>query len=281
MFYLRIVTSLTKTVISAFLVVGSLIGAYGQTTFQPKPVEYNLKGVVYDFETVWEGRIHPQGFALSFRKGRLKSYYKTTYQNFELGYVKDARERRFTKNQVGRNIEGALGLPRSFTYGKAHQFFALRYSRGVKTYLSEKTRRKGVAIGWIYEGGASVGIQKPYYLRVIRTGTDVTDQFIETLQYNAENEADFLDYDRIFGGSSFWKGWNSVTPTIGLHGKIAMHWAIGAFDKKVRAAEAGLMMDIYPNKIPLLIERDDIKNSNYFIKLYFGLQFGKRKRIGE
>jgi len=252
-----------------------------QTIFQPKPVEYNLKGIVYDFETIWEARIHPQGFALSYRKGRLKSYYKTTYQNFELGYIKHSQERKQTKNLINRTIRGGNGLPNSFVYGKSNQFFALRYSRGVKKYLSEKTRRKGVAMGWIYEGGASVGLQKPYQLRVIRTGADVTDQFIEVIQYNEENEADFLNYDGIYGGTSFWQGWDSVTPTIGLHGKLGMHWAVGAFDKKVKAAEAGVMVDVYPNKIPLIIERGDIRNSNYFIKLYLSFQFGKRKRIGE
>lgn len=251
-----------------------------QTIFQPKPINYSLKGVVYDFETTWEARIFPQGWAVSYRKGRLKSYYRTTYQNFEFGYIKHRQERRHTKPPQGRNIEGAVGLPKSYIFGKANQFFNLRYSRGEKHYLSEKTRRKGVAVGWIYEGGASIGLLKPYYLRVIRTRSDVTDQFLETLVYDKELDADFLDFDRIFGGTSFWKGWDGVTPTIGLHGKLAMHWSMGAFEKKVKAIEAGVMVDVYPRRIPLIVERDDIKNSNYFIKLYVGVQIGSRKRLG-
>ena len=120
-----------KYTISTFIAMLSLIGMSlnAQTTFQPKPVEYNLKGIVYDFETIWEGRIHPQGFALSYRKGRLKSYYKTTYQNFEFGYLKHSQERRQTKGlPSSRSIRGSNGLPTSFVYGKSNQFFALRYS---------------------------------------------------------------------------------------------------------------------------------------------------------
>jgi len=253
----------------------------GQTTFQPKPIDYNLKGVVYDFESTWEGRIFPQGWAISYRKGRLRSYYRTTYQNFEFGYIRHKQERRHTKPPLGRNIEGAFGLPSSYIYGKANQFFNLRYSRGEKHYLSEKTRRKGIAVGWIYEGGASIGLLKPYYLKILRTRTDVTDQFLETLAYSEEVNADFLDFDNIYGGTSFWKGWSGITPTLGLHGKLAMHWSMGAFQKKVKAIEAGVMVDIYPRRIPLIIERDDIKNSNYFVKLYIGIQIGSRKRLGE
>ena len=281
MYYLSTMKSRVVSILAfaCFVFTGFHISA--QTTFQPKPIDYNLKGVVYDFETTWEGRILPQGWAVSYRKGRLRSYYRTTYQNFEFGYIKHRQERRHTKPPLGRNIEGAFGLPSSYIYGKANQFFNLRYSRGEKHYLSEKTRRKGIAVGWIYEGGASIGLLKPYYLKVVRTRSDVTDQFLETIAYSEELNQDFLDFDRIYGGTSFWKGWSGITPTIGLHGKLAMHWSMGAFEKKVKAVEAGVMLDVYPRSIPLIIERDDIKNSNYFLKLYLSIQIGKRKRIGE
>jgi len=250
----------------------------GQTTFQPKPVGINLKGVVYDFETTFEGRLHAQGFALSYRKGRLRSYYRTTYQNFEFGYIKDRRETRQTKQIVA---VGGNEIPSSFKYGKANEFFTLRYSLGEKRYLSEKTRRKGVAMGIIYEGGASIGLLKPYSLEVLRLDQDNVTRIVETIDYNDDLQSDFLDFDNIYGGSNFWRGWTSVTPTVGLHGKVGMHWSLGAFEKKVKAVEAGLMFDVFPRKIPLLIEREDISNSFYYFKLYVGIQFGSRKRLGE
>lgn len=253
-------------------------GVVAQTVFQPKPIDYNLKGVVYDFETIYEGRVHTQGFALSYRKGKLKSYYKTTYQTFELGYIKDARERRTNRNL---SISGER-ISSPFVYGKANQFFTLRYAYGEKRYLSEKTKRKGLAVGLIYEGGVTLGLLKPYSLKIIRTDDeDPTMRFLETVQYDEEFRDDFLNERFIYGGAGFFKGWNSLTPTIGLHGKIGMHWAMGAFESKARAVETGIMFDIFPRKIPLLIEQDDITNSYYFFKLYLSFQFGIRKRIGE
>ncbi len=249
-----------------------------QTVFQPKPIDYNLKGVVYDFETLYEGRIHTQGFTLGFKKGKLKSYYRTSYQNFEIGYIKDPRERRTNRNQsvTGERISSP------FVYGKQNQFFTLRYSYGEKRYLSEKTRRRGLAVGLIYEGGVTVGLLKPYSLEVIRVDDNNSiSRTLETILYSEENREDFLDDRFIYGGAGFFQGWSSITPTVGLHGKVGMHWALGAFEAKAKAFETGIMFDIFPRKIPLMIEQEGISNSFYYFKIYLAFQFGSRKRIGE
>ena len=253
-----------------------LVGTFqlnAQKVFQPKPVEYNLKGVVFSEETIFELRAHTQGFAIGFKKGKLKSYYRTTYYGLEFGYIKDGRERRRNKNI---SISGEA-LSSAFIYGKRNQLFNLRMSLGEKRYLSEKTRRRGLAVGVIYEGGASLALLKPYYVRVIRTESDRVTQSLEDIKYSEDLHDDFLNDEIIYGGTNFFKGFTELSPRVGLHGKLAMHWALGAFDKQVKAAEAGLMVDIYPGKIPLLVERNDITNSFYFAKLYISFQFGKRK----
>lgn len=267
-----------KKYLLIIMVLAGMSDLSSQNVFQPKPVDYNLKGILYDFETVFEGRIHTQGFALSFRKGRLRSYYRTTYQNFEIGYVKDGRERRTNRNL---SVAG-FKVSSPFTYGKQNDFFTLRYSYGEKRYLSEKTRRKGLAVGVIYEGGLTLGLLKPYSLKFIRIDEDnPTLRTVETLLYSDEYRDDFLNERIIYGGDSFFSGWGSITPKIGLHGKLGMHWALGAFESGVRAAEAGVMFDIFPSDVPLLIEQEGIENSFYYFKFYVSFQFGHRKRIGQ
>ena len=264
----------------ALVVFIFLCFSYGnaQTVFQPKPVDYNLKGVLYDFESLYEFRIHTQGFAVGYKKGRVRSYYRTTYQNFEFGYVKDGRERRANRNL---SISGnRISAP--FIYGKANQFFTFRYSYGEKKFLSEKTRRKGLAVGIIYEGGATIGLSKPYTLQLIRSESDdPTTRFLEKVSYTDEVADEFLNDRILYGGTNFFQGWTKVSPTVGLHGKVGMQWAFGAFEQQAKAVETGIMVDIFPQNVPLLIERDDIKNSFYYIKLYVAFQFGDRKRLGE
>ena len=260
-------------ILALMVASAGITSMFGQKVFQPKPVEYNLKGVVFSEETVFEVRAHTQGFAIGFKKGKLKSYYRTTYFGLEFGYIKDGRERRRNKNL---SISGE-GLSSPFIYGKRNQLFNFRFSMGEKRYLSEKTRRRGLAVGVIYEGGASLALLKPYYVRVIRTEADRVTQRLEDIKYSEDNHDDFLNDEIIYGGTNFFKGFTELSPRVGLHGKLGMHWALGAFDKQVKAAEAGLMVDIYPGNIPLLVERNEISNSFYFAKLYISFQFGKRK----
>ena len=258
---------------SIIIQLGIVLCIGAQTTFQPKPIEYNLKGVVYSTERLFEIRPHLQGFSIATKKGKLYSYYKTSYQSYEFGFYKDARERR--QEIFGERIGTTSRDP--FIYGKRSQFFTFRLTYGQKTYLSEKTRRKGVAMGFIYEGGASLGLIKPYFLRVIRRDPDLLDPTVETITYSEDTRNDFLDFDNIYGGTSFWRGLTDITPTLGLHGKVGLHWAIGAFEEKVKAIEVGLMIDIFPREIPLMVEREDINNSFLLAKFYASYQFGRRK----
>ena len=215
---------------------------------------------------------------LPTKKGDFKVITKRPTRTLSSVTIKDPRERRTNKNI---SVSG-FRTSSPFVYGKRNDFFQFRYSYGVKTYLSEKTRRKGVSVGFIYEGGATLGLLKPYTLRVIRVDNDnPTARTVETIRYSDELREDYLDFQNIYGGDSFFNGWGAIRPMIGLHGKLAMHWGIGAFESKVKAAETGIMFDIFPGKVPLLVEQEGIDNNYYFFKIYLSFQFGTRKRIGE
>lgn len=255
------------------LILGIAFGLQGQIIFQPKPVEYNFKGVVYKTEKVYGARVTTSGLAISYKTGKLKSYYNTSYYNFELGYTKDQRERKQNKNISFPGV----GLSPSFIYGKRNHFINLRLSAGGKRYLSEKTKRRGVAVGFIYEGGASIGLLKPVTLQVIQNNLETFETELVEIRYSDDNAEQFLAYDDIYGSSGFFNGVTSTAITVGVHGKIAGHFALGAFDEKVKALEAGLMVDIFPGKVPILAEREGVKNRFIFLNLYLSLQFGKRK----
>lgn len=250
----------------------STLGISAQVIVQPKPVEYNLKGLVYATESLFEIRPHLQGFTLAYKKGKLENYYETSYFSYEIGYMRDSREKRQTKNEPRLDE-----LSReSFVYGKRSNFFNLRFAYGKKKFLSEKTKRRGVAMGFIYEGGASIGLIKPYYINVIRLQDDLVTRIVDEVKYSEETHDDFLDFENIYGGSGFWKGFTEITPTVGLHAKAGMQWALGAFDEKVKAVEVGAMIDVYPREIPLMVETDDINNSFFLFKFYASFQFGRR-----
>lgn len=244
-----------------------------QVIFQPKPVEYNFKGVLYNTEKIFDMRVHTSGVILGYKTGKLKSYYNTSYYNFELGYIKDSRERRQNKTI---SFPGE-GISSSFIYGKQNHFLNLRVSTGGKRFLSEKTRRKGVAVGFVYEAGATIGLLKPMYIEVIRNNQETFEPELIEIKYTEETADDFLAFDDIYGGTNFFKGLSETDITVGAHGKLAGHFALGAFEETVKAIEAGIMVDIFPSKVPILVERGEVDNRFLFINLYLSLQFGKRK----
>lgn len=261
-----------RYLLATFFFLTSLSYAGAQIILQPKIVENDQKGVVYASEKVYEIRAHLHGLAVGYKTGKLRNFYETTYMSYELGYMVDSRQKKFSKNQA------RIGTTprRSFYYGKRSSLITARVSYGMKRYLSEKTKRKGVAMGIIYEGGATIGLIKPTYINVVRRDPDIEKLVVEEIKYSDDTHDDFLDFDNIYGGTRYYRGLTEITPTVGLHGKVGMHWAIGAFDQKVKAVEAGLMLDIYPRKIPFVAEREDITNDFAFLKLYVSAQFGKR-----
>jgi len=254
-----------------FMFVFGLSPMVGQKTIQPKQIDFDWKGIVYDKERSLDIRVHSNGAALAFNSGKIRTYYKMSYYQLEVGYLKDPRERRQNKNSSIPSFKNSA----SFVYGKQNSFFNIRGGYGNKIYLSEKARRKGVAVGWSWEVGPSIGIVKPYYLDLF--APDSQGGILVQQKYSEENADLFLNYNSIFGASPFAKGILESTFIPGGQGKLAAHFSLGAFDKYVRALEAGIMVDVFARKIPIMVETDTIKNKPYFINFFVSLQLGKRE----
>jgi hypothetical protein len=235
-------------------------------------VEVDWKGIVYKQEWSIDLRLHENGAAVAYNSGKIKSYDRINYYQVEMGFTKDPREK--TQSRIS-NIGGSG----TFTYGKINSFFNLRAGVGVKKYLSEKEKRRGVAVGYTYEVGPSIAFMKPYYLDIIEI--EIVDNqmrpVLNSVKYDGENDAQFLTVNAISGRSSFFKGFDEMSVRAGLQGKIGAHIAMGAFDKYVKAFETGFMFDVYPTKIPIFIESEAVKNNRLFVRVYFNIQLGSRK----
>ncbi len=234
------------------------------------------KGYVYNREfTVDLKLLQTNGFALGVNIAQLKTYYLTRFYNIEIGEIKHVREFRqsFDYFQAGTSNE----VSRAFIYGKQNNLFALRGGIGEKRYFSEKAKRRGLAVGISYEVGPSLGILKPYYLDLVRSENPTGNTSIKSEKYSAENADDFLNITRIYGGSGFGKGLSELSVIPGGHAKFALHFDWGAFDEFVKAMEAGVMVDFYFKKVPIMVDAlDNVENSPIFVNFYINLQLGKR-----
>ncbi|MGK0364085.1 MAG: hypothetical protein ACI85O_001139 [Saprospiraceae bacterium] len=266
-----------KILLAAVLGLFFSLAGNAQGTFQPKAIDDTPKGVVYNKEFTVNFTAHTNGFALGVDFGRLNTYYKTRYYHFSIGELKHSRE---VRSDIQATIPSTI-VSRSYIFGKQNNLYALRVGLGNKRYLTEKARDRGVSVALNYEFGPTLGLLKPYYLEVY-VPESVTSQSTRSVRYTEETASQFSDPSRIFGASSRVTGLGEIKPTLGAHGKFSVHFDWGAFDEFVKALYVGVMVDVFLQKTPILIDganinNEAVENRNLFLNLFVNLQFGKRK----
>ncbi len=239
-----------------------------QETFQPKQMDTNV-GILYNQEFALGLRLHTNGFAVGTTFGKLKTYYLTKYFHFELGELKHEKEFRQSFDTPS-TLNGRIS--RAFKYGKQNNLYVLRGAIGAKRYFSEKAKHKGVAFGISYEGGATLGLLKPYYLEL----REPDGRRSVSTKFSDETSDQFLDIYSIQGASGWTKGLGELSILPGVHGKFAVHFDWGAYDEYLKSIEAGLMVDFFSRQAPIMVETDNVENNQLFLNLFLHLQFGKR-----
>ena len=245
---------------------------HAQSVVQPKQLDYSTMGVLYQKEKVFEFRAHSNGGAISMQFGKIPTFYKTNYYQFDLGLLKHPKE--FRQSVTFNSSNPFARTSNSYTYGKQNYFMVLRGGVGRKIYFSEKAKRKGVAAGVNYEFGPSIGLLIPYYLKLSRLEDNGFRDYISTERYSEENADIFLDNTKIIGPASFFHGFGKLSALPGIHARLGAHFSVGAFDKYVKAFEMGIMVDAYFQRVPIMIIEN---NSPAFINGYLSFQIGKRQ----
>ena len=243
-----------------------------QGTFQPKQIDGGDKGIIYNQELAVGARIHTNGFAMGVDIGKLKTYYLTQFIHFEIGELKHNREVRQSFD-FPSSLNGKVS--RAFKFGKKNNLYVLRAGFGHKRYFSEKAKKKGVAVGVTYQIGPTLGLVKPYYLELFPSENS-PDRLPVSTKYSEETHERFTEIWNIYGASTWTKGLDEISILPGGHVKAAMHFDWGAFDEYIKAFEAGIMLDVFAKKAPIMVELDGIENRPFFLNLFLNIQFGKR-----
>jgi hypothetical protein len=232
-------------------------------------------GFVYDNEWTFNfGLGTPRNLFLGFTRAKLKAYNKSTFYTIFLGDIRHSREQR---SNFERIIPSTNQVSRPFVYGKQNQFYAVRVGFGTRTYLSEKAKQRGVAMGYSWEIGPTLGLLKPYYLEV-QTG-ELNNGTIRDIAYSEDTEALFLDRFRIFGASSWGQGLDELKIIPGVHGRASVHFGFGAYDEMAKSLEVGVQGDFFFRDAPIMVESDltpGVTNSNLRMSLFLQMQLGKR-----
>ena len=254
-----------KVTLSIILVLFSAM-LFAQNTPQIKQASVG-KGLIYSRERLYFGEVSTSGLALGFQWGKLKSYYKTTYYQVTLGYLRNPKE---TRSNI---TSSSFSLGRSFIYGKQNSLMKANLLMGGKKYFTEKDAIRGVAVGMSYAIGPELGLLKPYYIDYfLPIERPLTKNYIK---YTPETAEKFLDLANINGAAPFTEGLKEIKIQPGVHAKLGLHFDWGAYDEYARALEVGISGDFFFKKMPILVE--NTQNRPFFLNLYANLQLGKRK----
>ena len=224
-------------------------------------------GLLYEKELSVGGRITTNGWGVFVNYGKAVSYDKSKFYQIEFMEIKHPKETK-KSNDFNRTIRYS---PKPFVFGKQNSFFALHAGYGQKIFLGDKAEKSGVEVNLSFLIGPSLGILKPYYLDILIEREPFFD--FSTEKYNAETPGRFLEPDLILGSSGFSHGLSEIKLIPGAHGKAGVNFDWANYNEFIRALEVGLAVDVYPKKIPIMIEES---NNPYFIYLYLSLQFGKK-----
>lgn len=258
-------------ILTLLFILGSIALATSQSDYKLlKKESQSSNSILYNKEFSVDLRAMTNGIGIAGNYGLIKTYYNTRIIQFELVELKHPREYRQSFDFVTTPLGGS---PKSFVFGKQNNFYALHVGYGGKHYFSDKAKDKGIAVGMFYSVGVSMGFLKPYYLQLRRFEPNgIRFQLVEE-KYSDENANVFLNQSAIFGGAGFAYGLDEISLIPGGQAKVGLHLDWGTLDEFVKGLEVGMMLDIYPKEVPIMVTED---NSAIFMNLYLSVQFGKR-----
>jgi hypothetical protein len=245
------------------------------TTAVPKPVVPPVRKVVpkkpKPFRTEFSGgiRLNTDGWSLFVDKGWVKSEEKDrdNFYDVKLFQVEFA-EKKHPKEIKRNNNTPSDNNAKPFIFGKVNNFYTFKLGYGARKMIAGKPERGTVAIHWVYLGGLSAGLLKPYYLEAFKP-----DNTVSTIRYTDTTREQFLTPQNIIGSAGFAQGLGETKVIPGVHFKTALHFDFARAKNKKIAVETGINAELYTKKIEMMAFHSPVP---YFVNFYASFQFGKR-----
>jgi hypothetical protein len=226
-------------------------------------IKQSEEGVlVYSKQSIFGIQGRSNGYGIFYELGKMKTIRKTNTYRIDLTEIKHQKETKLSSSG------GLTPFSNPFIYGKINNFYQVTLAFGQQYMLGQKGNKNGVAVSAVFNGGLALGLLKPYYLEVEdpNTGKNIT------IKYTQADSA--LFFGKIQGGGGIGKGWNEIKVKPGVFAKAAMRFDYGRFNEIVSGIEAGVSVEYYGSKIPIMVTQ---KEKQIFFQGYIAILFGRRK----
>ena len=228
--------------------------------------------LVFNKQNVFGFRLNTDGWSILYEKGILKTPKITNLFAIEFGEKKHPKEKRLS---YGISTGGFIQFSTPYIYGKQNIFYQFKPTFGQQRLIGGKTNRNGIAVHAIYTGGISLGLERPYYVKVYTSSNNQS----RDIKYSTADSSIFLTPGNIVQGTGFKYGWKDMKFVPGLHAKFALRFDYGRFNELVSAIEIGVNAEVYSRNINIMVPVNGITPgpSRSFFNSYVAILFGRRK----
>jgi len=218
--------------------------------------------LIFNKHSIFGIRLATDGYGISYEKGKFKTPSKTILYEFELNEKHDPKEHHISATSDGINFSSVVPY-------KLNNLYEFKMAIGQQHLLGGKGNKNGVAVTYLYAGGVTIGLLKPYLLDIQNQITGAT-----TRKTFAQMATDTTEGDYITGASGFTVGWDKLSIKPGINAKQALRFDYGRLNQTITAIECGLTEEYYFSKIPLVYL---VKEHAFFFNAYVSILFGSRK----
>ena len=219
--------------------------------------------ILYRNEAEGGLNVHSNGFGITFKRGWHITGYKKKMLDIDLVSMRHPKQYKQPNPYYPDS--------RPFFFGKLNFVYILRGGYGRQNVLFGKGERSGVEVRYNYYMGADLGITKPVYLDVLLDDPfDSLLKVIDTRKYDP-NDPVQQSVENIYGPGPYFKGFSELKVYPGVYGKFALSFEYSGWQQKVTALETGVVLDYFPNAIPIMAYTP---KENLYVNFYISLIWG-------
>jgi hypothetical protein len=147
----------------------------------------------------------------------------------------------------------------------------VRPTYGGKHQITDKIRRSGVEVNYVWGIGPSLGLAKPVYLEIGKPDNIPYETFVIERYDPAIH-----DVQNIYGRASYFKGFGEMKLYPGGFGRFGLNFEYSGQTTGIKAIEVGASLDAYPVVVPIMAELEGVTNKQFFFEFYLAIEFGKK-----
>jgi hypothetical protein len=218
--------------------------------------------ILYKYQHSYGVTAHSMGLGAKFQWGKRLSIFKSRVFEIEFQTLRSWKQVKL--------INSYFSNARGYVYGKMNDACVLHFGMFWKKQLNHKPYWGGIEVRWIYGGGFTLGLAKPYYLYVMyfyEVSPGIYNYDIVPEKFNANPQ-----WDDIYGRAPFSKGLNEITVHPGLYLKTGLSFDYSKDHAKIKTLEVGAAMDVLPTGLTIMYNQSKM----FYPTLYLTFSWGKR-----